>query len=1188
MKKHLLIVTMVMALMLCFSCGALADINSPYGTADKDTGYMNDYKVVGLDSAQKDGNVSIMTVAQWRAANSISDKNTTFFNGGEAIANDDIIITNGTAAVVLAVGTRNPWGYPAGSVLDAGVVNADGTGVRDTTWSIEFLPDWWDSWSPSNCGTVTFEMTHYDFAAKTESATGDLAVKVSRVYDLEGQYGATGENNDKSMSVVTYYGAPQTGSYLYMYDSLANTGADAIWYNGYEGYTGYQGTADGYENIALSVTNKGNDGAAMFGKNFANKAVGSYANTIGKDGYEYQGQYLTALVLTDSEFVSNQGNKFTVSGNGGKSGYQELYLTNSSNAEVEASGNRQMFAKGESVTFGEYIVVSDKADHAVLNNFIFAKQSATTVPVAVNGITGATGDMEVIVYNSKDKILGWYTIDAANGGSIALPAGDYSYKVEKKGYCTSAKTAFTVTATGANAITPALGTEKVTIHVNVKEKDTGDALSAKIGVYNSNGVAYANTLYPTVRYCGNSVYQTKGESTNGVNVEVPKDTDCYLKVMGEGYFFTSDPVNVKVAASDAVASKTIEVKVDEVFSNDSDWLSGDMHHHTNKNDAFALPSDVVDSQRASGLDVAVTTDHDYTTNNAEAYDYILASNDDDSIQAYVPSVEISCSWAHFNVLPLTSACWDQYLDRDKSNEAKDDNGMLYAFTDLKYFVNNISDRGASVTANHPWYSYGLFTALGKDAIPGGYVDNYGGLGLNGSYRDQEMSKTINSGADLWNAYRDYLNSGKKTAGTATIGGKKVEVSNAHYFIGGSDTHDVFTPYITNTAETSNVLRENREEFYTGKVRTTAYVSDTDASLKDNGIEYAQSVVNGNSYVTTGPILNLSDVPGSYDSEDVLINHVIDSYDLSIDIGSLSGIRDIIVMTDEADGTYNAYTGKADKNTLGVRFKRQFSLSHVDADLSVANGISGAESDPTLCALTNSTSSLKSATFNLSYAPSSEGVHWVSVCIVDIYGNYAVTNPYWVTTDYFTDCSSDAWYTEALLWSMENYLVQGYGDGTYHPLSRITRAEYCTIVYNTLVRFGDDGAIANKNAAFPDVTKGAWYYDAISYMAQRGYLNGYPDGTFKPNAPITRAEIATVLSNILGTYDGQWDGRKYFNDVQPGDWYYEEIMSLAYSHIVSGYGNQMFYPERYANRVEALQMIFKMFEPEKEIGPEYAQ
>ena len=308
MKKHLFLTALVLALVMCFSCGALA--------TEIESGYINDYEITGLDEAVIDGNVTIMTVGQWKEASG-SDA-ATFFDGGEAINDDDIIVMNKEAAIVLAVGTRNPWGYPNGSVLDAGVVK-DGAGYRDTTWSIEFLANWWDSWAPGNgCDTVEFAIDEYDFDGDGEK---EVAVKVTRIYDLAGNYGAEGQNNDKFLEIVTYYGAPQEGSYLYMFDGIENKGDEAVWYNGYEGYTGYQGTADGYENIAFSVTNKGDDGAATYGKGMAFPAVGSYANTIGKEGHEdFQGQYLTAFCVPAGEFTSNLGNTFAISGNGGKSG----------------------------------------------------------------------------------------------------------------------------------------------------------------------------------------------------------------------------------------------------------------------------------------------------------------------------------------------------------------------------------------------------------------------------------------------------------------------------------------------------------------------------------------------------------------------------------------------------------------------------------------------------------------------------------------------------------------------------------------------------------------------------------------------------------------------------------------------------------------------------------------------------
>ncbi|MBQ2764066.1 MAG: S-layer homology domain-containing protein [Firmicutes bacterium] len=1155
MKKHLFLTALVLALVMCFSFGALA--------ADPEKGYVNDYKTTGLDNKVTDGNVTIMTVKQWRAeANAEATK--TFFDGGEALADDDIIIKNKEAAIVLAVGTRNPWGYPNGSVLDAGVVK-DGKGYRDTTWSIEFLANWWDSWAPGNgCGKVLFDIVKYDFDKDGKEET---AVRVTRNYDLAGNYGAEGENNDKDLSIVTYYGAPQEGPYLYMFDGIENVGDDAVWYNGYEGYTGYQGTADGYENLAFSVTNKGDDGAATFGKGMAYPAVGSYANTIGKEGHkDFQGEYLTSFTIPAKEFKSNLGNTFAVSGNGGKSGYQELYITNVSNEEVEASGNRKMFDKGEKVQVEAYIVCSDKADHAVLNEFVFEQTGVATYPVAIEGIEGATGTMEVIV-TSDDGKYGWYTLNAKDGGEIKLPAGEYTFKFEKAGYFVSDEVELTIGFTDIpagkwyddeiitiqaaeiikgypdgsfgpeNAVTRAefavmlyrylgqpelakdakpiaftdledyawakeaidylsaneiikgigndmyapaaeikradicvmldrvlnanmkkvvftdvkastyyydavmsmanagyingfgdgtfkpeesatraqvatifsklpnvdkvfaaaaeLGAERIAVTVNVLDADTDKATYGRVAVYNEKGIKYENSLYPTVRYIGDSVFYSKDAANKGITVEIPKGEACTLEVMGEGYWFTSKPVEKKIAAADAVAGKVFNVEVKQDAKVQDGYIGGDVHHHTNKNDAFALPEDIVRSYLASGLDVVSTTDHDYTVNNQRTYNFIKDSIGTDLL-GYMPSVEISCSWAHFNVVPMTTDAWNYYVDASVTNSpVKDKDGTALAFTNLPYFLKDVNDHGASLTANHPWYSYGLFTALGSDAIPGGYTDGYDMIGLNGSYRDQEMSKTIVSGFDLWDGYIEYIEDGK---GTAEINKKEVPVASTHYYAGGSDTHDVLTPYASNLTSfaLNERVRENREEFFTGKVRSYAAVQTTAGEYAQNAIDFGKAMVNGNSYTTTGPILTLDKVPGNNANGEINKYALTDgAFKLNVGIDSLTGIRDILVLTSDAKGNYNAYTGKANENPLGVRFYRQFALTHVDEDLSIANGITAAETDPTVCAIPGKTGVVNEYNFELKYVPQTEGLHWVAVCVVDIYGNFAVTNAYWV-------------------------------------------------------------------------------------------------------------------------------------------------------------------------------------------------
>ena len=80
-----------------------------------------------------------------------------------------------------------------------------------------------------------------------------------------------------------------------------------------------------------------------------------------------------------------------------------------------------------------------------------------------------------------------------------------------------------------------------------------------------------------------------------------------------------------------------DVTINMEYSAPEGWLSADLHHHGNKNDAFADPEDVIPSMAAAGIDVAFISDHDFTTNNAKAYS--LASQYE--MTGFVPSEEIS-------------------------------------------------------------------------------------------------------------------------------------------------------------------------------------------------------------------------------------------------------------------------------------------------------------------------------------------------------------------------------------------------------------------------------------------------------------------------------------------------------------------------------------------------------------------
>ena len=109
--------------------------------------------------------------------------------------------------------------------------------------------------------------------------------------------------------------------------------------------------------------------------------------------------------------------------------------------------------------------------------------------------------------------------------------------------------------------------------------------------------------------------------------------------------------------------------------------------------------------------------------------------------------------------------------------------------------------------------------------------------------------------------------------------------------------------------------------------------------------------------------------------------------------------------------------------------------------------------------------------------------------------------------------------------------------------------------------------------FSDVNEADWYYDAVVSLAEKGILNGYEDGTFRPNEQITRAEFAAMLSQFIYG-DSTSDGTGY-SDVIQQDWFYEPVMKLANSGFLTGYEDQTMHPNDVVTRAEAVTILNRM-------------
>lgn len=149
-------------------------------------------------------------------------------------------------------------------------------------------------------------------------------------------------------------------------------------------------------------------------------------------------------------------------------------------------------------------------------------------------------------------------------------------------------------------------------------------------------------------------------------------------------------------------------------------------------------------------------------------------------------------------------------------------------------------------------------------------------------------------------------------------------------------------------------------------------------------------------------------------------------------------------------------------------------------------------------------------------------------------------------------------------------VYGYPDGTVRPNGTITRAEVTTIFYRLLTSARRDEIFTSENS-FRDVNSSMWYNKATSSMAAGGYIQGYADGTFGANKPITRAEFVCLAARFAT----KTTGFASYTDVDNGHWAARSIAICASNGWVQGYEDGTFRPDQPITRAEAMTIINRM-------------
>lgn len=149
----------------------------------------------------------------------------------------------------------------------------------------------------------------------------------------------------------------------------------------------------------------------------------------------------------------------------------------------------------------------------------------------------------------------------------------------------------------------------------------------------------------------------------------------------------------------------------------------------------------------------------------------------------------------------------------------------------------------------------------------------------------------------------------------------------------------------------------------------------------------------------------------------------------------------------------------------------------------------------------------------------------------------------------------------------NQYLFGYPEGTFGPDQNMTRAEVAQMFYNLLV----DKNVA-ITATFEDVPADAWYAKSVNTLASMGIISGVGENRFEPERSITRAEFTSMAMKFT---KGALDGTNVFSDVHSGDWFYEAVVGSIQYGWIEGYEDGTFRPENWITRVEVTSIVNKM-------------
>ncbi len=359
----------------------------------------------------------------------------------------------------------------------------------------------------------------------------------------------------------------------------------------------------------------------------------------------------------------------------------------------------------------------------------------------LTGLVSASGGAAVetpVVMIEKDGHPYAWTVADAGRYAIDLPTGAYTVYATGEGYSQTPPLALTI-AKGSAAVANFTGLEPPgKVRFSLTDQATGAPIDGRIDILQGQK--------PVVEYLGKHTFFT--ELAPKGQTELSLAPGSYRFSVGSGAGFDALPVEVPATVSPG-QPQTLTVAIQRRFDPaKSGWYAADMHHHSDQEDGVTPPADVARSELAAGLDVLFLSDHDTTINHRA-----LQAIADARGMPFIPSMELSPAWGHFNAYPL-------HLGEPSRLE-------LNTASVQDVFKEARRLGATAIQVNHPYDpGEGYFASLDRGVAKGGFDPDFDLIEINGAQPDKD-DKVL---AGVWR----YWNQGRR-----------------YYLTAGSDTHDVW-------------------------------------------------------------------------------------------------------------------------------------------------------------------------------------------------------------------------------------------------------------------------------------------------------------------------------------------------------------------------------------------------------------